>query len=263
MDRPIGIFDSGVGGLSVMVEIQRLLPREDIFYFADSAYCPYGSRPPEVVARRAVALGDFLVAQGAKMVVVASNTTSSAGLETLREWLPVPVVGMEPAVKPAVALTKNGKIGVMATAVTLSSGRFESLVERFGHHVEVLTQPCPGLVELVEEGKTTGPEVEELLHRYLDPLLGHGSDTIVLGCTHYPFLRQLVERIAGPAVQVIDTGEAVAAHVVRVLAHQNLLADRQRQGWARFFTSGDPFKVGEVIAKLLNQRVNVEHLDIS
>lgn len=248
--KPIGLFDSGVGGLSIMKEVRRLLPAEDLLYYADSAYCPYGVKPPQVIRARAFAICDFLLSRGAKIIVIASNTTSVAALDAVRERTGIPVVGVEPAVKPAVSATRNGRVGVLATGVTLAGERFNSLVERFGEGVEVYTQPCPGLVELVESGRWERPEAEAMLGRYLDPLLARGVDTIVLGCTHYPFLRQLVEKLAGPDVSVIDTGKAVARQVVRVLEGNGLLAAGNGPGGEQFFTSGKPEEVEPVIRLL-------------
>lgn len=252
--KPVGLFDSGVGGLSIMREVRRLLPAENLLYYADSVYCPYGVKPPEVIRNRAFAICDFLVARGAKLIVIASNTTSISALDAVRERFDVPVVGVEPAVKPAVSATRNGRVGVLATGVTLKGERFNSLVERFGDGVEVYTQPCPGLVELVESGSCHKPEAETLLARYLDPLLARGADTVVLGCTHYPFLRPLVEKLAGDGVKVIDTGEAVARQVVRVLESNDLAAGETRKGGEYFFTSGEPEKVQPVIRILWGDR---------
>lgn len=248
--KPIGLFDSGVGGISIMKEVRRLLPDEDLLYYADSAHCPYGTKPPEIIRARAFAIGDFLLSRGAKIIVVASNTTSVTSLDAVRQRYSIPVVGVEPAVKPAVAVTKNGRIGVLATGVTLAGERFNSLVERFGNGVEVYTQPCPGLVEMVESGRCRHPETEDLLAGYLEPLLDRGADTIVLGCTHYPFLRPLVEKLAGGGVSIIDTGEAVARQVLRVLEQCGLAADRPAGGREQFFTSGDPETVAPVIRLL-------------
>jgi glutamate racemase len=246
----IGLFDSGVGGISVMKEVRRVLPAEDLAYFADSAYCPYGGRLLEFIRARALVIGDFLVSRGAKLIVIASNTTSIAALDVVRERMNVPVVGVEPAVKPAVAATRNGKVGVLATGVTLSGGRFNALVERYGNGVEVYTQPCPGLVELVEAGRWEQPEAGNLLGRYLEPMLARGVDTIVLGCTHYPFLRHLVKEIAGPGIKIIDTGAAVARQIVRVLEKYNLGTMNTGPGEEQFFTSGEPEKVGPVVRLL-------------
>jgi len=234
-----------------MTEVRRLLPAEDLLYFADSLYCPYGSKSPELIRQRAQVISDFLLSRGVKMIVVASNTTSVAALNELRLKNEVPVVGIEPAVKPATCSTRNGRVGVLATGVTLAGQRFNSLVERFGNGVEVYTQPCPGLVEMVEAGRLQHPDTEELLASYLNRLLSQGVDTVVLGCTHYPFLRPLVEKLAGDGVIVIDTGQAVAKQVFRVLESHDLLTPRNNPGREHFFTSAhNPLETQQVIRHL-------------
>ncbi|MCL6610688.1 MAG: glutamate racemase [Peptococcaceae bacterium] len=248
--RPVGVFDSGVGGLSVLKEIRRVLPCEDIIYYADSAYCPYGARSPAEIVSRSLRICDFLLGQGSKALVVACNTASVAGLDVYREKYGVPIVGMEPAVKPATAATRNGRVGVLATSVTLSGDRFSSLLERYQNGADVYSQPCPGLVELVESGCHDGREALEMLEKYLAPLMERGVDTVVLGCTHYPFLKEAVKTIVGPEVAVIDTSEAVARQVCRVLAGHGLENPGGREGREVFHTSGDPLAVGAVIKKL-------------
>lgn len=264
VSKPIGIFDSGVGGLSVAGEIKRLLPGENMLYFADSAYCPYGTKKPEEIFARSVSISRFLIQQGAKMLVVACNTASVAGLDRLRETFAVPIVGMEPAVKPAAEATGNACVGVLATGVTLNGDRFSTLLQRFASHVKVVTQPCPGLVELVESGDLSGPRADQLLDKYLRPLLSQGVDTVVLGCTHYPFLRKAIQEKTGPEITIIDTGEAVARQVARVLSASGLLCPKERPGKCSFFTSGDPRAVGGVISKLLNEDgIIVDKIDLN
>lgn len=248
--QPIGVFDSGVGGLSVAKEIRQLLPLEDLIYYADSAYCPYGDKDPEIIRQRERSIVEFLLSQGAKLIVVACNTASSTGLEELRKLFNVPIVGMEPGVKPAVAATRNGKIGVLATGVTIGGNRFASLVQRYAENTKVITQPCPGLVELIEHGKLEEPETEEFLKGFLQPILDQGADTVVLGCTHYPFLRPMIERLAGPGIAVIDTGAAVAKQVCKVLGENNLAVQEGPQGTEQFFTSGNQDEVEKVIGSL-------------
>ncbi|OPY58413.1 MAG: Glutamate racemase [Pelotomaculum sp. PtaU1.Bin035] len=247
-----------------MREVRKLLPAEELLYYADSAYCPYGIKPPEFIRARAFAIGDFLLSKGVKLIVIASNTTSVASLDAVRERYNIPVIGVEPAVKPAALATRNGTIGVLATGVTLEGQRFNNLVERFGDGVKVYTQPCPGLVELVEAGKLESPETEVLLGHYLDPLLARGVDTIVLGCTHYPFFRPLVEKLSGNGVRVIDTGDAIARQVARVLKNDDLDTDKKLPGKEEFFTSGDPVEVEPVIRLLWgNPELKVRRLTFS
>lgn len=256
---PIGAFDSGVGGLSVLREIRLLMPNEDIIYYADSAYCPYGVRPPSEIVARAFKICDFLVGQGSKSLVVACNTASVAGLDIYRERYSMPIIGMEPAVKPATAATRNGRVGVLATSVTLAGNRFSSLLERYQNGSEVFSQPCPGLVEIVENGNYDSPEAISLLQKYLAPLLERDVDTIVLGCTHYPFLKEKVMSIAGPGIAVIDTGEAVARQVCRVLSGNRLENPGPGAGAEVFHTSGDPGAVGGVIKKMWGGSPVVKH----
>ena len=247
----IGVFDSGVGGLSILKEIRRVLPGEDLLYLADSAHCPYGTKPVTEIRARSLAVTAFLVKSGVKAVVVACNSASVAGLDQVREaYSQIPIVGVEPALKPAHNLTRNGKIGVLATSLTLKGNRFSLLVERFGADVQVYTQPAPGLVELVENGELNTPETEKLLHQYLDPLLKEQIDTLVLGCTHYPFLMTMIQKICGPSVTVIDTGLAVAKQTVRILEQNRILNPTTSGGKDVFYTSGDPAAVKEVIVKL-------------
>ncbi|MCL6588922.1 MAG: glutamate racemase [Firmicutes bacterium] len=248
---PIGAFDSGVGGLSILIEVRKLLPNEDLIYLADSAHCPYGVKPLEEIQRRSLEVTDYLVSFGIKALVVACNTACVAGLEQVREkYAGLPVIGVEPAVKPAHEVTKNGKIGVLATQLTLNGDRFTHLVERYGAGVEVLTQPAPGLVELVEAGKIDSPETEAVLTRYLEPLLKNEVDTLVLGCTHYPFLRPLIQKICGPGVAIIDTGKAVAAQTRRVLENKGILNPAAQPGREIFYTTGDPEEITKTINKL-------------
>lgn len=261
---PIGIFDSGVGGLSVAKEIRQLLPKEDLIYYADSSYCPYGDKDPAIIRKRETAIVNYLVSQGCKLIVVACNTASSTGLEDLRRQFSVPIVGMEPAVKPAVNATRKGKIGVLATCVTISGDRFSSLVKRYAEQAEVITQPCPGLVELIERGMLDEPETAKVLNGFLKPVLDQGADTIVLGCTHYPFLRPMVERISGPEVAVIDSGMAVAKQVNRILTENDLARKDNHTGTETFFTSGDRALVEKVTRSLWlkdNITVNLLPLD--
>lgn len=256
---PIGAFDSGVGGLSILREIRRLLPAEDLIYLADSAHCPYGIKSLEEIRRRTLEVSGYLIELGAKIIVVACNSASVAGLDQIRAVHPeIPVVGVEPAVKPAHDRTRNGKIGVLATDLTLNGTKFSTLVEKYGADVEVYTQPVHGLVELVEAGRISDPETESLLHQFLDPLLEKNVDTIVLGCTHYPFVRPLIQKIVGPEVLVLDTGEAVAKQTVRVLEQQGLKNPGTVPGIDTFYTSGDPAEVTPVVRLLWPSAAEIE-----
>jgi glutamate racemase len=254
--NPIGVFDSGVGGLSVLREIRQLLPREPIVYFADQAHVPHGSRTREEVRGYCFAITDFLLANDAKMIVVACNTDSAAALIPLRERYPqVPFVGMEPAVKPAVEQSRTGVIGVVATPATFQGELFASVVDRFAQKSRVVTQTLPGLVELVEEGEVTGPRVEALLRDRLAPLLVEHIGALVLGCTHYPFVREAFASIVGPDVPIIDPAPAVARQVERVLREKDL-AQIEGYGTVQFFTSGVPAAINRTVQILLAQAVS-------
>lgn len=248
---PIGVFDSGVGGISILLELKKLLPNEKFLYLADSAHCPYGVKPIEKIRQRTLEVTDYLISLGSKLVVVACNTACVAGLDQIRAKYPeLPVVGVEPAVKPAHEATRNGKIGVLATNLTLSGTKFAILLEKYGTGAEVFLQPAPGLVELVESGEIETFATESLLHQYLDPLLIQGIDTLVLGCTHYPFLRGKIERICGSGITVIDTGAAVARQTARLLDKYQLVTDKTTTQKTNFYTSGDLETVQNVIQKL-------------
>lgn len=238
--QPIGIFDSGLGGLSVAREIHALLPSEDLLYLADSAYCPYGGRPLAEIEERAHHLTETLLAAGAKLIVVACNTATIAAVEGLRATYPVAFVGMEPAVKPAVAATRSGVVGVLATGAALNGEKFHQLVARHAGGVRVITRPCPGLVERVESGDLTGEKTAELIRQYALPLVEQGADTLVLGCTHYPLLRPLIQAIVGPHIQLIDTGAAVARQVGRLLEKEGLARPATQSGILRVRTTGNP-----------------------
>jgi glutamate racemase len=232
----IGVFDSGFGGLSVLHELQLALPTAHFIYVADSGHCPYGGKSAEEITRRAVTITDFLLSQGAERIVVACNTATIAAIETLRHQYAVPFIGMEPAIKPAAALTQTGVVGVLATGAALAGAKLHRLIERHAAGVRVLTQPCPGLVECVESGALDTPETTRLIECYTAPLLAERADVLVLGCTHYPFLRAAIQAAAGPKVQLLDTGAAVARRVLSLLLPDEI---GTAPGSTRFFTSGD------------------------
>jgi glutamate racemase len=245
----IGVFDSGVGGLSVLRHVRAALPRADLVYFADSGHAPYGDKPAAFIAARARRIADFLVARDAVALVVACNTATAAAIADLRARHVLPVVGMEPAVKPAAEATRSGVIGVLATGGTLESAKFAGLLQRFGSQARVIVQPCPGLVERIELGDLDGPATRELLDGFVSPLLAQGADTLVLGCTHYPFVAPLLRELAGEAVSLIETGEAVARQLVRRLAETDFCAEEGR-GTERFFTSGDAGRLAALLPRL-------------
>ena len=256
-DRPVGVFDSGVGGVSVLREIRRALPAEDLIYLADSAYTPYGDRPAAVIIERSIAMVTLLEREGVKAVVVACNTATGVAVEALRARFAIPIVAIEPAVKPAAARTRSGVVGVLATTQTLASERFSKLVETHAAGVRVVTQSAPGLVEQVEAGElSTGP-TRSLVERYVKPLLDNGADTIVLGCTHYPFLSAVIQDVAGSAVTVIDPAVAVARELHRRLEAGGLLASDARVGSERFWTTGPVEQSQAVMAQLWGSPIEV------
>ena len=219
----IGIFDSGSGGLSVYRELVKLLPRERYIYFSDNAHCPYGEKTAEYIQDRAHVITDILLGMGADIIVVACNTATAAAIASLRADYPdVPFIGMEPAVKPAALGTKSGVIGVLATAGTLKGSKYLHTRGQFEDNVHIIEHVGEGFVELVENGILDGPEAEKTVRTSLQPLLDQGADIIVLGCTHYPFLQPVIERLAGPGVRVIAPAPAVARQTVRVLQEKGI-----------------------------------------
>lgn len=257
-NNPVGIFDSGLGGLSVLAEIRKSLPHEDLLYIADSAHIPYGNKSEDYIRERALLLTRFLSEQGAKAIVVACNTATAAAVPLLREEFPqLPIVGMEPALKPAVSATRTGTIGVLATEGTLVSARFAALLSRYACTVDVITQPCPGLVEQVELSDLDGPLTRALVEQYIAPLLERNADTLILGCTHYPFLQPLIADIVGPHISLIHTGPAVARQLHRVLNQKHLLAASGRMGQESFWTSGSPTALQAAVNKLWNRTVTL------
>lgn len=261
--NPIGVFDSGVGGLSVLHEIRRALPGEDLLYVADSAHAPYGDKSQQFIEARSIAITEFLVSRNAKAIVVACNTATGAAIATLRSRFSVPIIAMEPAVKPGAVNTQSGVIGVLATSRTLVSDNFVQLFARHGADVEILGQACPGLVEQVEAGDLSGDKTRLLLEQYVLPLLEREADTIVLGCTHYPFLAPLIREIAGSGVAVIDSAAAVARQLHRRLEVDNLLADAARAGTECFWTSAALDKAQPLVSQLWQADVEVSALPTS
>ncbi len=225
-----GIFDSGSGGLSVLREILRVLPREKFVYYADNANCPYGEKTPEFIRNRCRAIAEYLISRGTQIIVVACNTATAAAISTLRKEYPVRFIGMEPAVKPAALSSRTGVIGVLATAGTLKGCKYLTAKEIYEDDVKIVENVGQGFVELVENGILDGPLAEETVRASLQPLLDAGADRIVLGCTHYPFLRKVIQRVAGPRVQVIDPAPAVARHLVEVMKEEGMLSPAASAG---------------------------------
>ena len=266
---PIGVFDSGVGGLSVLRAIRQQMPSQPVIYLADQAHVPYGSRTLEQVRAFSEGISHYLLGQGARLIVVACNTASAAALHSLRATFPqVPFVGMEPAVKPAADHTHSGIIGVLATPATFQGALYASVVERFAQGVLLLQSTCPGLVGQIEAGHLDTVETRAILEEALQPMLKQGLDTVVLGCTHYPFVIPLIQEIVGPQVRVIDPAPAVARQVARVLgmlAVDSPVASRPTPVGSegvevRFFTTRDPDRLGDLLPRLLGERGKVHQL---
>lgn len=235
--QPIGVFDSGLGGISVLREIHRLLPAEDLIYVADSGHAPYGSKTPDYIRERSQRVAEFLLAQGAKVLVVACNTATVHAVAHLRANLNIPVVGIEPAVKPAARLTLTGVVGVLATQQTVNSPRLHHLIREHAREVKVITQACPGLVEHVEAGDFHSEDVLQLLKHYTLPLLDAGVDTLVLGCTHYPFLSEAIHAVTHGRMTVLETSTPVTHQLMRVLDQHHLRRQAGQPGSVRFFSS--------------------------
>lgn len=253
---PVGVFDSGVGGLTILREIQAALPSEDLVYVADAGHLPYGDKSLAFVRDRAIAITEFLLGLGAKAIVVACNTATAAAIDSLRERYAIPFIGVEPAVKPAAAASRSGAIGVLATSATLKSARYAALVARFAQETRILGQPCAGLADHIERGGLDDAATEELVRSFVAPLLAAGADTIVLGCTHYPLIAHIVRKIAGPQVAVVENGTAVA----RELARQLRARGSQRSegiGTQTFWASGRIGEIEQVFARLLPTQARV------
>jgi glutamate racemase len=237
---PVGVFDSGVGGLSVVQAITDLMPAESLLYVADTAHCPYGLRSIDYLRERAMRISAYLVGEGAKAIVVACNTATVATIATLRENFSLPIIGIEPAIRPAAANTKSGVIGVLATATTLGSAHLVALIDRHTDYHEVVTSACLGWVEAVEAGDLESEVTQQLVRASVQPLLDAGADTLVLGCTHFPFLRPQIEAIAGPEVRILETGMPVARQLQRQLQSHHLMATGAGVAKYRFLSTANP-----------------------
>ena len=260
---PIGVFDSGLGGLSILRELWRELPGENMVYFGDTLHMPYGPRPLAEVKDYCAAIVHNFAAMPVKAVVVACNTASAAALKHLRTIHPnLPFVGMEPAVKPAVALSRSGKVGVLATTATFQGELFESVVERFAQGTEVLCQPCPGLAEFIENHRPDHPDLIPLIKKFIQPLLVRGVDNLVLACTHYPLIRDAILAAAGPGVIVVDPSPAIARRTKQVLNEAGNL-NEAGQGQTTFFVSGDADAFSRSATLLLGKEVNAQKAPFS
>jgi glutamate racemase len=256
----IGVFDSGVGGLSVLRAIRAALPQEHLVYVADSGHAPYGDQSEAHITQRTLTVGRWLAEQGVKGITIACNTATVVAAKTLREQTHLPVVAIEPAIKPAVALTRSGVVGVLATRQTVQSVSVARLVALYGGDKRLLLQACPGWVEQVERADLHSTETDALVRQYIDPLMAQGADTLVLGCTHYPFLSDAIQRVAGQGVVLLDPAEAVARELARRLADHGRLTNLVQQGSVQFFTSGDVAQAQAVISHLWDAPLTVQAL---
>jgi glutamate racemase len=261
--RPVGVFDSGVGGLTILSELRRQSPDESLVFIADQAWAPYGDRTLGEVRARAFAVVEHLLDGGVKAVVVACNTASAAALHELRAAYPaVPFVGMEPAVKPAAEQSDRGVVGVLATAATFQGELYASVVDRHANSITVVDRPGRGLVELIEAGVVEGPEMDECLRGHLVPMMEAGIDTLVLGCTHYPFVADRISSILGDRVRLIDPAPAVARQTGRVLAAGGLAAGEGEAASTAYRTTGDAGHLRRQLGVLLDLDVPVQHVEV-
>jgi glutamate racemase len=264
----IGVFDSGVGGLSVLRAIHAALPHEHLVYVADSGHAPYGDQSEDHITQRTLTVGHWLAAQGVKAITIACNTATVVAAKTLRDQTHLPVVAIEPAIKPAVALTRSGVVGVLATRQTVQSAAVARLVELYGSDKRILLQACPGWVEQVERADLHSADTLALLNQFIQPLLKEGADTLVLGCTHYPFLRDSIQQLAGAGVTLIDPAEAVARELARRLVDSDhaIAAEvnaKPQQGLVQFFTSGDVAQAQATMSHLWDAPLTVQALSES
>ncbi|VAW71497.1 Glutamate racemase [hydrothermal vent metagenome] len=257
-NQAIGIFDSGVGGLSVGRSIRALLPSEDIIYIADSYHAPYGSKSEEFIFNRSSFIVDYLISQNVKIIVVACNTATVNVIYKLRNKYSLPFIGVEPGIKPAVEISKNATIGVLATEQTINSNGFKNLLNHFSGQANIETQACPGLVELVESQQLEGNEIKLLLTKYVEPMLDKGVDTFVMGCTHYAFLTDMLGEIIGSGTTIVNTYKAVANETLRRLTVNGLLRSSNSAGDAKFYSSDIQKNTEILFEKLWGQRVTVK-----
>ncbi|HNS58726.1 MAG TPA: glutamate racemase [Nitrosomonas europaea] len=254
----VGIFDSGVGGLAVYRAARKLLPHQAFVYVADSGFAPYGSRESAYITRRVTGIADALVNNGAKALVVACNTATVTTVTALRAKYSLPIIGIEPAIKPAAAISRNSRIVVLTTRRTAESEAVAQLCVRYGTHVQIMLQPCPGLADQVEAGNIDGEEVKEMLRQYLAPAVSLANDVVVLGCTHFTFLADQIQNLAGPQVTIIEPSEAVARQLAHRLSSSKMTSVNQAQAAEAFYTTAaSPSAVGDIMSKLLGRRIEV------
>ncbi len=256
------MFDSGLGGLSVLREVRALVPHEPLIYLADSRYAPYGDKPERFVEARTLQVCEWLVAQGCKALVIACNTATMHAVQTLRERLAVPIIGVEPGLKPAAAASRSKVVGVLATANTLKSAKFNRLLASLAQESRYLCAAGHGLVSLIEQGDVSGPAIRERLDAYLQPMLDAGADTLVLGCTHYPFLSDTIRDMLGNRLTLIDTGVAIARQLARKLDEFDLRSSPDTTPTVRYLSTKDAAHLRDMAAALLRVEANAETVTI-
>jgi len=259
-EQPIALFDSGIGGLTVLKHVRVLLPGEDLIYLADSAHTPYGDKSERFIIDRSLEIGQFFIDKGAKAIVIACNSATAAAVDVMRQEFDIPIIGMEPGIKPAVSQSKSRRVGILATSATVASKKFAALVECFHDEVEISIQACPGLVEQVEKMALKSEETYQLLSSYLLPLQEKGVDTVTLGCTHYPFLLSQIREIIGEATQIIDTGPAVAEQLKRVLHQSAALREQSDGGAVQFYATHLRSDLSGQISELWGEKVALKQV---
>ncbi|MFI5349942.1 MAG: glutamate racemase [Elusimicrobiota bacterium] len=254
---PIGVFDSGLGGLTVFKSLARLMPEESLVYFGDTARVPYGAKSPEAIARYSAEVSRFLAGRGIKLLVVACNTSSAWALPAIRRSLKVPVIGViEPGARAALAATRGGRIGVIGTEATVNSGAYPRAIKTLSPRTKTAARPCPLFVPLVEEGWWTGDVVETVARKYLAPLKAARVDTLILGCTHYPYLKPVLQKVMGPRVRLIDSADETARETERVLSELGLRAPKGKRGRREFYASDAPERFGRLGRRMLDAAVS-------
>lgn len=259
-ERPIGIFDSGVGGTSIWREVQKTVPQENTIYLADSANAPYGEKPNEHIVGLSIKNTEILLEHGCKLIIVACNTATTNAVDILRKNYDVPFIGIEPAIKPAALQSRSKTVGVLATKGTLTSSLFHSTSENHAHGIRILEQEGTGLVPLIEQGKIDTDETKVLLKKYLEPMISEGMDYLVLGCTHYPYLIPVLRKLLPEHVQIIDSGEAVARQTKTVLERMNLLNATSALGSHCFYTNAEVAILRQFLGEI-DVPLEVSHLE--
>lgn len=258
-EAPIGVIDSGAGGLSVLKKIRELMPNEELIYVADSWFAPYGNKSQDDVRHRCFENMGFFQLQHIKALVLACNTATAAAVKEMREAFTLPIIGMEPAIKPASELSRTGVIGVLATNRTLDSSKYFDLHNLYQHKVEIINQPCPGLTNEIEKINPDRDEIVKLVTEYTEEFLKKGGDTLVLGCTHYALITDIIREIVGPDVVIVDTGMAVAKELRRRLLEHDLMSDSLKRARVSFFTSGDVRDQQILLSRYWGEEIEVYH----